>query len=220
MNGLSLFSGIGGLDLALKPWVRTVAYCEVDPNCRRVLAERMQHGRLDTAPIFEDVRDLNLEEVMRGGLKKLSEEQAVEAVRQYSEGSSLADVAHLYGVTRQSMHSLLKRRMVLRPRERKGKDNTFYRGGVRADREVHDITERAIEQGLLVRPDKCETCSQGGVFKDGRTAIQAHHDDYNYPLRVRWLCQVCHHEWHKYNQPITKRGGTEGAIDIIFGGFP
>ena len=32
LNGLSLFSGIGGLELALRPWVRPIAYCEQDPH--------------------------------------------------------------------------------------------------------------------------------------------------------------------------------------------
>jgi tRNA/tmRNA/rRNA uracil-C5-methylase (TrmA/RlmC/RlmD family) len=30
LNGLDLFSGIGGITLALAPWVRPVAYCEID----------------------------------------------------------------------------------------------------------------------------------------------------------------------------------------------
>ena len=32
LNGLSLFSGIGGLDVALSKWVQSVAYCEIDPT--------------------------------------------------------------------------------------------------------------------------------------------------------------------------------------------
>lgn len=30
INGLDLFSGIGGIALALHPWVQTVAYCEIE----------------------------------------------------------------------------------------------------------------------------------------------------------------------------------------------
>lgn len=58
MNGLSLFSGIGGIDLALKPWVKTIAYCEADPYCQGVLMSRMREHRLDWAPIHTDVREL------------------------------------------------------------------------------------------------------------------------------------------------------------------
>lgn len=61
MNGLDLFSGIGGISLALKPWVRTVAYCESDPYAQGVLLSRMRDGTLDVAPIWDDVRTLRCE---------------------------------------------------------------------------------------------------------------------------------------------------------------
>lgn len=59
LNGLDLFSGIGGISLALKPWVNTVAYCEIDPYCQAVLLERMLSNDLDIAPIWDDVTTLN-----------------------------------------------------------------------------------------------------------------------------------------------------------------
>jgi DNA (cytosine-5)-methyltransferase 1 len=58
MNGLDLFSGIGGLSLALSPWVRPVAYCEVDAYAQGVLLSRMSAGELPAAPIWDDVRTL------------------------------------------------------------------------------------------------------------------------------------------------------------------
>lgn len=58
MNGLDLFSGIGGISLALKPWVRTVTYCESDRYAQSVLLSRMRSGDLDEAPIWDDVRTL------------------------------------------------------------------------------------------------------------------------------------------------------------------
>jgi DNA (cytosine-5)-methyltransferase 1 len=62
MNGLDLFSGIGGIGLALEPWVRTVAYCEQDRYAQGVLLSRMQSGDIDRAPIWDDVTTL------RGGM--------------------------------------------------------------------------------------------------------------------------------------------------------
>lgn len=61
MYGLDLFSGIGGLSLALSPWVRTIAYCESDRYAQGVLMSRMWEGALDLAPIWDDVRTLQLE---------------------------------------------------------------------------------------------------------------------------------------------------------------
>jgi DNA (cytosine-5)-methyltransferase 1 len=58
MNGLDLFSGIGGITLALAPWVRPVTYCENDRYCQAVLLSRMADGELPWAPIWDDVRTL------------------------------------------------------------------------------------------------------------------------------------------------------------------
>ena len=58
------------------------------------------------------------------------------------------------------------------------------------------IVNHAIRDGKLKR-EPCEIC--------GKEPAQAHHDDYNYPLKVRWLCQDCHAKWHRDNKPIRKR---------------
>ncbi len=232
MNGLDLFSGIGGISIALSPWVRTIAYCENDRYAQSVLLSRMQDGQLFRAPIWDDVSTLNLQNLnfirslndeeldMAGKLKKLTESQVVEDCESYLSGSSLADLAHIYSVTRQSMHDLLKRRIKLRENLKFGKENHFFRGGKRADKRAHDILERATRNGELVNPRVCSICGGQSTFADGRTSIQGHHDDYNKPLDVRWLCQKCHHEWHRHNQPKIYEGGASEPVDIIFGGFP
>lgn len=51
----------------------------------------------------------------------------------------------------------------------------------------------ALKSGKLIR-QPCEIC--------GDSPAQAHHDDYNKPLEVRWLCRKCHTEWHMNNSPI------------------
>jgi len=56
---------------------------------------------------------------------------------------------------------------------------------------VRHITARAIKQGRLTRLP-CEVC---GTNED----VQAHHDDYNKPLDIRWLCRKHHREHHKLN---------------------
>jgi DNA (cytosine-5)-methyltransferase 1 len=58
LNGLDLFSGIGGISLALSDWVRPIAYCEIDPYCQGVLLSRQSAGYVVRAPIWDDIRTL------------------------------------------------------------------------------------------------------------------------------------------------------------------
>jgi DNA (cytosine-5)-methyltransferase 1 len=58
LHGLDLFSGIGGITLALSPWVRPIAYCEKDEYAQSVLLSRMAKGDLPLAPIWDDVQTL------------------------------------------------------------------------------------------------------------------------------------------------------------------
>lgn len=63
INGLDLFSGIGGIALGLAEWVRPVAYCEIDRYCQGVLLSRMHEGSLPAGPIWDDVRTLSSEHI-------------------------------------------------------------------------------------------------------------------------------------------------------------
>lgn len=142
----------------------------------------------------------------------------------YEDGMSIADCAEYFGITRQAMHKILSRRGVeLRDNKRYGEDNHFYRGGhgnIDIKRKAQHMAHKAISSGVL-KPSACEECNAKGTFSDGRNKIQAHHDDYSEPLKIRWLCQSCHHDWHKTNQA---RGGFEipaaDGHDVICGGYP
>ena len=63
MNGLDLFSGIGGLTKALEGYVRPVAYCENDRYAQSILLSRMWNGDIPKAPIWDDVRTLRKQEL-------------------------------------------------------------------------------------------------------------------------------------------------------------
>ena len=59
LRGLSLFSGVGGIELGLAPWVETVGYVENNEYARSVLQRNMDLGRLSNAPIFNDVKKVD-----------------------------------------------------------------------------------------------------------------------------------------------------------------
>ena len=61
---LSLFSGIGGLDLGLRlvaRRARVVCYVEGEAYCAAILAARMEDGLLDKAPVWSDVRTFDVD---------------------------------------------------------------------------------------------------------------------------------------------------------------
>lgn len=72
LNGLDLFSGIGGLSMALEQWVRPIAYCEIDLYCHGVLLGQMASKRLATAPIWDDIRTFPAAEFSEKGIDIIS----------------------------------------------------------------------------------------------------------------------------------------------------
>lgn len=56
-----------------------------------------------------------------------------------------------------------------------------------------NAVNNAIHLGKMIKAP-CRICGNPNSF--------AHHDNYNYPLAVRWLCDFHHKEWHKHNEPI------------------
>lgn len=235
MKLLDLFAGIGGFSLAAHQlgW-STVGFVEKDEFCRTLL--RQNFG--DT-PIFSDIRDVNVDSIVSLLENSFSEDQLKEidmaakrkdydeAVRMYERGLSIGDVASFYGISRQAMWAILKRRGVeFRPQQKEGEENHFHRGGSVADDQAQNLVERALDKGVLTRPTQCETCKKTPKpFKDGRSAIQAHHCDYNKPLEVMWLCQKCHHDWHKKNTAIARKEvqrevSDHYSIQVVTAGFP
>lgn len=54
-------------------------------------------------------------------------------------------------------------------------------------RKAHNKVNNAIRYGKLSK-GPCEVC--------GAEKVVGHHDDYDRPLCVRWLCERHHKEWH------------------------
>lgn len=56
-------------------------------------------------------------------------------------------------------------------------------------RRAHSFVKKAVAYGFLKKPSICSQCG-----KDAQ--IHAHHDDYEQPLEVKWLCGSCHKKLH------------------------
>lgn len=65
-------------------------------------------------------------------------------------------------------------------------------------RAAHSAVGNALRDRRLVK-QPCEVCG-------GKVAVHAHHDDYDKPLAVRWLCVPHHSAWHQKNGPGANHG--------------
>lgn len=73
---------------------------------------------------------------------------------------------------------------------------------------VYRLVQIALEDGDLIRPDRCEECDASASEPGIPYKIFAHHDDYSKPLDVRWLCGQCHQKWHNENEPLNRQAKT------------
>jgi|LUMF01.1.fsa_nt_gb DNA (cytosine-5)-methyltransferase 1 len=64
LNTISLYSGIGGIELGLSAVIqtRTVCYVEREFSCIKVLIQRAKEGWIDSAPVYSDVATFPTEE--------------------------------------------------------------------------------------------------------------------------------------------------------------
>ena len=66
--------------------------------------------------------------------------------------------------------------------------NKIWRSEDKRRQKAHSAVYSAVKSGALIRQPCCRCGEQKTV---------AHHEDYNKPLDVVWLCQPCHKQRHK-----------------------
>ena len=72
------------------------------------------------------------------------------------------------------------------------RENPFLTEEEKFKKNVRSITRYYVRKGILIK-SSCEVC--------GEKKVEGHHDDYNKPLEVRWLCRK-HHDEHHRNELI------------------
>ncbi len=53
----------------------------------------------------------------------------------------------------------------------------------------------AVKTGKLIKSDVCNKCGRSDK------QIEGHHEDYNKPLEILWICQGCHKQLRSDNSP-------------------
>lgn len=105
----------------------------------------------------------------------------------YSQSYCVECISAFGKARRELLHKsglLLKRAPAMTPEARKQKAS------------IRAITSTAIRKGYLMR-QPCEVCGT-------EINVEAHHDDYDKPLDVRWLCKT-HHAEHHLNERLEKQ---------------
>jgi len=62
-------------------------------------------------------------------------------------------------------------------------------------RTIRSRADKAIRSGNIKRPDNCEHCG-------AKALLDAHHEDYNRPFYLIFLCRSCHTKHHLYGLDI------------------
>jgi len=57
-------------------------------------------------------------------------------------------------------------------------------------RAAHTILGNAVKDNRVSKPDNCDWCGATGK-------IHGHHENYDRPLEVSWLCPSCHGQRHR-----------------------
>lgn len=73
-------------------------------------------------------------------------------------------------------------------------------------RKVRSLAHRGLKRGIIIR-QPCENC--------GHQNSEMHHEDYDKPLEVNWLCRPCHLDLHQRNKVEDLEMESEGITEKI-----
>lgn len=95
-----------------------------------------------------------------------------------------------------------------RPKYQDGENNGNWKGGISKNNyhykkiakqrhpkkvRAREAVFSALRSGKLHKPNHCEDCKK----RFSKNKIEGHHEDYDKPLEVIWLCRKCHRKLHR-----------------------
>jgi Zn finger protein HypA/HybF involved in hydrogenase expression len=85
------------------------------------------------------------------------------------------------------------------------------REALRAQRAyARTLVNQAVQEGIITRPEYCPNCQD--PESPDQTPPEAHHEDYNEPLKITWLCPKCHGERHS---EMSKEEGRSLHLEVV-----
>lgn len=99
---------------------------------------------------------------------------------------SVEEIAKIFNLSGQSLYRIIQEYKQIKWAQRN-----------RDKAKTHVMVAKAIKEGVLIRAYNCEKCNV-------EEYTVAHHEDYNKPLSVNWLCRSCHRRIHMVDKIKTK----------------
>ena len=204
----SLFSGVGGLDLAVEEVFGATAawHCEVDANAAKVLAHRWPG-----VPNLGDITQIDWKEVAMADART-RHEQAARMYALYRQGFSCAEIGERFGRSRQSVWELFKRRgWDMRPRP-PARPTVEFAGRKFS---IRDTGYYAATDGDRAQMHRVVWWLAHGPIPDDWDIHHIDHDRTNNNLdNLQALQKAEHARLHGEVMPKVP------AVDILCGGFP
>lgn len=72
---------------------------------------------------------------------------------------------------------------------------------------AHIKLRSAVSRGSILKPSNCQICS----ILCSKPSLQAHHNNYDRPLDVIWVCPRCHNDIHR--KILNKSKGIQTPFD-------
>lgn len=225
MNVLDLFSGIGGISLGLhRAGMRTVAFCEIDPFCRAVLAKNFPG-----VPIFDDIKHLRFD----SAAKVLYDDRHGPKTQEPCGGAGTLRIGPVASGGRGELRDFQAGHVAMVEGSRCGNEATtedwvckpLPPRGVKSERQIAEHAGEGDQEGF-------------GDSQDALRGVRVHRDvqgwsvgDPSAPLRLQQAAggdvalpevppRMAQAQQANRKEVLNGEAVVHGTIDVVVGGFP